>query len=265
VENSKSWSGGATYARVALALSAILAASLAMGCESSSIPGPPRSAIRLVHVSPSADPASLFVADSTRPFIDNIGFLQMSVYAELRPGTYPLAVLPTAFGRTVAPEAMVDAVLEEHVAYTAIFAGDADAVASDPALCLMVLDEAFDTPAAAQAAVRFVNAIAGSPPLSFDVGADGRVEVAAVAPFADAGAAGIAVAAGSDLTVDVGDASSGTFVRLSTFTVPALDAGSVYFAIMEGSLQRPVADAAGIRLMIVGVDSYAVLAPVSAP
>jgi hypothetical protein len=99
---------------------------------------------------------------------------------------------------------------------------------------IIPLVEGFGTPAAGNAIVRILHAGADAPTVSLDLGADGSNEVVDLARFVDTGSGGIDLPGGSPLTLGV--VVDG--LTVTTFTLPALSAGTEYFVIATGLLAQ---------------------------
>jgi hypothetical protein len=100
--------------------------------------------------------------------------------------------------------------------------------------------------------VRVVHASADAPTVAVDVGNDGTPEIASLARFADTGAAGVVLPAGSPLAVGIWVASP--LSKVTSLTTPALPAGAEIFVIATGLVgELPRADD-GFGLLAVGPD-----------
>jgi hypothetical protein len=103
---------------------------------------------------------------------------------------------------------------------------------------VMVLAEGFADPGSGMAAVRIVHGAADAPAVAIDVANDGDPEITDFARFAETGAEGVALPAGTALNVGIW--AGEPLARVTAFTTPALPEGELFlFATGRlGSLPR---------------------------
>jgi hypothetical protein len=133
---------------------------------------------------------------------------------------------------------------------TAVAAGLAGSSNANDKLRILLLAESFAAPGAGNAIVRVVHASADAPTVAIDVGNDGSPEIASLARFADTGAAGVALPAGSPLALGIWVASP--LSKVTSLTTPALPAGGEIFVIATGLVGKLPRAADGFGLLAVG-------------
>lgn len=206
--------------------------------------------IRVVHASASAPAVDVYAEGVATPLISDLAYGEASAYLEIDAGTYNLQI--RAAGAAADSEPVFetgDLDLAADATITAVAAGQLGG-AADAAFRVLPLIEDFDAAGDGNAIVRIVHAGADAPTVGIDVGNDdpGAPEVAALARFADTGAAGIPLPAGSAL--QVGIAAGGDTV--TAFTTPALPDGAPLFLIATGELGSLPREATGFGILAVG-------------
>jgi len=229
---------------------------VATGCsedETTTGVTPGMAMLRAVHASPDAPAVDVWAEGGAAPLITNLAYGDASAYAEVTPGTYNIQL--RAAGSTASDPVAYetgDIAIDEDAVITAVAAGLL--ASSDPAdmFRILPLAESFVDPGAGNAAVRIVHAGADAPTVALDVGDDAVVDVADFARFADTGAAGVALPAGSALQVAIW--AGETLSRVTGFTTPALPDGGELFVIATGLLSELPRDEQGFGLLAVGPD-----------
>ncbi len=237
----------------------ILALSLlaATGCDSEDDdpnpnpdPDPSTAAIRVIHGSPDAPAVDIYAAGVSTPLITNLGYGDTSRYLEVDAGTYDIEIRPAGAPASAAPVFTTGPLaLGDGDRVTALAAGLL-AGDGDQAFRVIPLAEDFAAPADGNAIVRIVHGSADAPTVAIDVGNDGTPEVAALDRYADIGAAGVELPAGT--AIQVGIWAGDPLARVTAFTTPELPAGAELFVIATGLLGEKPRDADGFSLLAVG-------------
>jgi len=203
---------------------------------------------RVVHASPDAPAVDVYAEGVATPLISNLAYGQASNYLEVDEGTYNLQV--RAAGGTDVVYETGDLALAADARITAVAAGFIGSTADGDKFRVLPLAESFAGVTANQTSVRIVHASADAPTVGIDVGNDNPAapEVASLARFADTGAAGVALPAGSAL--QIGIAAGGN--RVTAFTTPSLPAQTNLFVIATGRLSNLPRESTGFSLLAVG-------------
>jgi hypothetical protein len=239
-----------------LGLAALLAVSAALtGCSDDDNPvNPPLGTgaeLRVVHASPDAGNVDIYAAGVAAPLLTNVPYTATSPYLELAPGQYNLQLRPAGAPASSAPVFQTGLVtVPEGAKITAIAAGLAGSSDPDTELRVLLLPESFATPGANQAIVRVVHASADAPAVAIDVGNDGTPEIASLAPFADTGAAGVPLPAGTPFALGIWTAAP--LAKVTSLTTPSLPAGAEIFVIATGLVGELPRAADGFGLLAVG-------------
>lgn len=191
--------------------------------------------LRVVHASPDAPLVDIYVDGGDTPVITALGYGAASDYLEVDPGTYSVEIRGHGADPTSTPAFTVDALdLAAGARVTAVAAGLLGS--SDPEASFRVLPyvEDFADPGTGNAAVRIVHAAPDAPTVALDVGNDGAPEVTDFARFAETGAAGVALPAGT--AVRIGVWAGSPLARAAVFTTPALPEGGELFVVATGLL-----------------------------
>ncbi len=222
----------------------------ACGDDPATPPTPGKASLRVVHASPDAPAVDIYAVGVATPLISNLAYGQASAYIEVDEGTYDLQVKPAGQPTAAAVYDTGNLTLAADDKITAIAAGFLTSTADADKFRVLPLAEGFTAPGTGNAAVRIVHASADAPTVGVDVGDDNPAapEVAALARFADTGAAGIALPAGQALQVGI-DAGG---ARVTAFTTPELPAGADLFVIATGRLGDLPREATGFGLLAVG-------------
>jgi hypothetical protein len=207
--------------------------------------------LRVVHASPDAPAVDLYVNDGAEPLLQALAYGDASAYLAVEAGTYTVQLRAHGADPASAPAYEVDVTLVEDQVITAVASGLLQSSAEGDRFRVLPLVEAFADPGAGNAAVRIVHAAADAPTVALDIGNDGQPEVTDFARFAETGAAGVPLPAGTALRVGVwaGD----PLARAAVFTTPELPAGANLFLIATGLLSGdPQGD--GFSLLAIGPD-----------
>ena len=223
-----------------LALTAVLGLSLtAAACsddddDNGMNPMPETGQFRVVHSSPDAPAVDIYV-EGVGIVAADVSYGDVTQYVTVDAGTYNVQLRPAGADSSTDPVYETgDVVIGADQVLTAIAAGLFSSTNADDQFRVLGLFEEFATPGAGNAIVRVVHAGPDAPTVSIDVGADGSNEITDLARFADTGAAGIDLPSGSPL--NIGIVAGG--VTVTTFTTPALTAGTEYFLIATGLLSQ---------------------------
>ncbi|MEZ4366157.1 MAG: DUF4397 domain-containing protein [Kofleriaceae bacterium] len=243
-------------ARVGSRLGLALALSLAaLACGSvEEDPGPdaaPAGArFRVVHASPDAPAVDIHIEGSTTPLVSNLSYGEASPFLGVEPGTYNFQVRPT--GR-------IDEPLYETGPLTVELGADVTAIATgllasseaDDRFRILALKADFADPGTG-ARVRVVHASPDAPTVGVDVGDDapGQPELDGLARFADSGGPGVALP--GDEALVLGITAGGA--RVTSFSLPALGAGSELLVLAAGRVAAAPDAADGFALIAVDDD-----------
>lgn len=240
-----------------LSMAALLAVSAAFtGCsdDDDNPINPPMgegAELRVVHASPDAGNVDIYAEGVAAPLLSNVPYTATSAYLELAPGEYNIQLRPAGAAASSAPVFETGPVtVPEGAKITAIAAGLAGSSNAADRLRVLLMAESFAAPGAGNAIVRVVHASADAPTVAVDVGNDGTPEIASLARFADTGAAGVALPAGSPLAIGIW--AGAPLARVTALTTPALPAGGEIFVIATGLLSELPRDADGFGLLAVG-------------
>jgi hypothetical protein len=197
-------------------------------------PMPETGQFRVVHSSPDAPAVDIYV-EGVGIVAANVSYGDVTQYVTVDAGTYNVQLRPAGADSSTDPVYETgDVAIGADQVLTAIAAGLFNSTDADDQFRVLGLFEGFATPGSGNAIVRVVHAGPDAPTVDIDVGNDGSSEIVGLARFADTGAAGIDLPAGSPL--NIGIVASGATV--TTFTTPALTAGTEYFLIATGLLSE---------------------------
>lgn len=226
-------------------------------------PQPETAQIRAVHASPDAPAVDIYVEGDNTPIATNVAYGAATGYVTVPTGTYNIQLRPSGADSSTDPVYETgDVVLGANQVVTAVAAGLLGSGDAADQFRIIPLVEGFATPAAGNAIVRILHAGADAPTVSLDVGADGSNEVVDLARFVDTGSGGIDLPGGSPIALGV--VVDG--LTVTTFTIPALDAGAEYFVIATGLLAQSdiMADDA-FKLLAVTESSASLFIPQNGP
>lgn len=191
--------------------------------------------LRVVHASPDAPAVDIYAEGVAEPLITELAYGETSAYLDLVPGEYNIQIRAAGAAADSAPVFETgDLTIPDGATITALAAGFLAGTAADDQFRVIPLVEDFDAVASGTARVRIVHASPDAPTVAIDVGNDGTPEVAALARFADTGAAGVELPAGE--AIQVGIWAGDPLARVTAFTTPELPAGAELFVIATGSL-----------------------------
>ena len=220
-----------------LTLTAVLALSVGSAAcgddddDSGTNPPEQTAQVRAIHASPDAPAVDIYVEGSSTPIATNVAYGAATGYVTVPAGTYNIQLRPTGADSSTDPIYETGNVsLGADAVLTAVAAGLLNSVDAADAFRIIPQFEGFATPASGNAIVRILHAGSDAPTVNLDVGADGSNEITNLARFADTGAAGVDLPGGSPLTIAV--VVDG--LTVTTFTTPALSAGTEYFLIATG-------------------------------
>lgn len=207
--------------------------------------------LRVVHASPDAGNVDIYAEGVAAPLLANVAYTETSVYLELAPGQYNIQLRPAGAAASSAPVFETGMVtVPAGARITAIAAGLAGSGNAADKLRVLLMAESFAAPGAGNAIVRVVHAAADAPTVAVDVGNDGAPEIASLARFADTGADGVALPAGSPLAIGIW--TSPGLAKVTSLTTPALPAAGEVFVIATGLVGELPRAADGFGLLAVG-------------
>lgn len=206
--------------------------------------------LRVVHASAGAPAVDVYAEGIDEPLISDLAYGEASAYIEVPAGTYNIQVRAAGAPTTEDPVYQTgDLSLAADATVTAIAAGDLASDDEADRFRVLALAEGFGA-AGDGARVRVVHASYDAPTVGIDVGNDdpSAPELDGLARFADSGAAGVELPAGSAL--QLGIAAGGDTV--TAFTTPELPAGGELFVIAIGRLGELPRQDTGFSLLAVG-------------
>jgi Domain of unknown function (DUF4397) len=239
-----------------LSLLGVLAALPLLGCgddDADPVPQPDSAKIRVVHASPDAPAVDVYVAGNATPVISGLAYGQSSPYLTVDAGSYDFEVRPAGAAPTSAPVYSTGALaLAADAQVTAVATGFVASTDAANSFRVLPLAEQFVAGGAGKVQLRIVHGSPDAPTVGIDVGNDNPAapEVAALARFADTGAAGVALPAAAAL--NIGITAGGA--RVTAFTTPALPDGANLFVIAVGRLGDLPRQSTGFSLLAVGPD-----------
>jgi len=206
--------------------------------------------LRVVHASPNAPAVDVYAEGVAAPLLTNVKYTETSNYLDLAAGDYNIQL------RGAGAPAGSDPAFEtgmltipEGAIITAVAAGNFGSMDPDDMFRVIPMVEDFKDPGAGSAAVRILHASPDAPAVSIDVGNDGSPEINDFARFADTGADGVALPAGTPL--DVGIWAGSPLARVTAFQTPALPEADIIL-IATGFLAKLPRDDMGFGLLAVG-------------
>lgn len=222
-----------------LALTAVLGLSIGTAAcgdddDNGMNPMPETGQFRVVHSSPDAPAVDIYV-EGVGIVAADVSYGDVTSYVTVDAGTYNVQLREAGADSSTDPVYETgDVVIGANQVLTAIAAGLFNSTDADDQFRVLGLFEGFATPGAGNAIVRVVHAGPDAPTVDIDVGNDGSSEIVGLARFADTGAAGVDLPSGSP--INIGIVAGGQTV--TTFTTPALTAGTEYFVIATGLLSQ---------------------------
>ncbi|MCL7970604.1 MAG: DUF4397 domain-containing protein [marine benthic group bacterium] len=218
--------------------------------------------LRAVHSSPDAGPVDIYV-EGVGIVAANVAYGEATPYLTVTAGSYNVQLRPAGADSSTDPVYETGAVaLNANSVLTAVAAGLLGSTNPTDEFRIIPLFEGFATPGSGNAIVRVLHAGPDAPTVDIDVGNDGSSEIMDLARFADTGAAGIDLPGGSPITLGI--VANGETV--TTFTTPALAAGTEYFVIATGLLSAsdPM-DADAFKLLVIDEDGAVGFIPQNDP
>lgn len=207
--------------------------------------------LRVVHASPDAPGVDIYVNGDTQPVVVNLAYGDASGYLDVPAGDYTVQIRAHGADASSAPAFETALSLMDGDKVTALAAGFLSSTDAADRFRVLALAEDFQNPGAGNVAVRIVHASPDAPAVALDVANDGAPEVLDFARFADTGAAGVALPAGT--AINIGVWAGEPLARASVFTTPELPSGANLFVIATGRLAGdPMGD--GFSLLAVGPD-----------
>lgn len=182
--------------------------------------------LRLVHASPDAPDVDIYANNAL--LLSDVPYLAATGYLAVPPGTYTVDLRAAGASPASPPAYSITVDLAADVDYTGIAAGFLGSADPADAFRVLALADDFGGPSADAWRVRLVHAGADAPTVGVDVGNDGSVEIPALGRFADTGADGVALPAGTALQVGVAGSIP--------FTVPAFMPGDEVTVVATGRL-----------------------------
>jgi hypothetical protein len=229
----------------------------AIGCDDdddNNVTAPPMTGsamIRVVHASPDAPAVDIYVEGIAAPIYTDVAYGETTAYMEVEEGTYNIQIRAAGAPASSAPVYETgDLAIADEAKITAVAAGLLSAGKALEGFRVLPLFEEFEMPGAASARVRIVHASADAPTVAIDVGNDGTPEIDALAPFADTGAAGVDLPAGTALQIGIW--AGQPLARVTAFTTPELPADTELFVIATGLVGSLAREADGFSLLAVG-------------
>ncbi|MFT5234605.1 MAG: hypothetical protein ACI9UK_001914 [Candidatus Krumholzibacteriia bacterium] len=208
--------------------------------------------LRIVHASPNAPAVDVYAEGVAEPLVQNLAYTTTTPYLDLAPGVYNVQ-LRAAGASPTSPIAFEtgDLVIPEGAVITAAAVGLFGSADAEATFRVIPLVEDWTDPGAGNAAVRIIHASADAPTVSIDVGNGGTPEVPDFERWADTGAAGVALPAGTPLDLDIWAGSP--LGRVTAFQTPALPEANI-IVIATGLLGELPRDEMGFGLLAIGPD-----------
>jgi len=216
--------------------------------------------LRLVHASATSGAFDIYLGDGEAPRWAAITFASVTDYVAVPAGAVQIAVRPAGAAASTAPLFALGTSLAEGDRVTLVADGVVGSSVEAVKFRVQAVAEAFAPAEPGTLRVRFVQASHALQNAGYDVGADGTVEVAGLAPFATSEPAGLAVPASPkpvQLAVHAGTPNR----RLTAFTLPAtaLTEGEELLVIPTGVPAVVPRDPRGLALLLVGRGTLALV------
>lgn len=216
--------------------------------------------VRFVHGSPTSPAFDVYLGTSTTPLFTGVAFGTATPYAKVAPAGLQLVLRTAGAAATAAPVFTSDVIPAQAVGRITSFAGGLlTSQVATVKFRIQSYTEAFAADEPGHTQVRFVHDSHGVAAASFDVDADGTIEVPAIAPFTASAAAGLAIhrGRGVQLAIDTG----ATPTQLTSFTLPhdvLAQRGGVFVALVGVPTFVPH-DPRGLALLAVGRQTTALV------
>lgn len=206
--------------------------------------------LRVVHASPNAPAVDVYAEGVAAPLLVNFKYTETSPYLDLAAGDYNIQLRAAGAPASSAPAFETgDLTIPEGAIITAVAAGNFGSMDADDMFRVIPMVEDFKDPGAGNAAVRILHASPDAPTVALDVGNDGSPEVTDFARFADTGADGVALPAGTSLAVGIW--AGNPLGRVTAFQTPALPEADIIL-IATGFLSELPRDDMGFGILAVG-------------
>jgi hypothetical protein len=208
--------------------------------------------LRVVHASPNAPAVDVYAEGVAAPLLTNFKYTETSPYLDLAAGEYNIQLRGAGAPATSEPAFETGLLMiPDGAIITAVAAGSFGSTDPDDMFRVIPMVEDFKDPGAGNAAVRILHASPDAPAVSIDVGNDGNPEINGFDRFADTGADGVALPAGSAL--DVGIWAGSPLARVTAFQTPALPEADIIL-IATGFLGELPRDEMGFGILAIGPD-----------
>lgn len=209
---------------------------------------------RLVHAAPGVGPVDIYLEGTNELLFEDVSYGEVTDYRGLTAGDYRFALRPANTAADVAPlfvsEPVALAAARPVTLVATTEAGGAQAVR------LIPLEQGFA--AGNEPRVVVVHASPDAPEVALDVGADGTVEVAQLAPYQFTAAEGLIVP--QDQATSVRVLTAGTPARpLTSFVLPPLEQGARAYIIVAGLVGEKPRLEQGLALLVVRQEGKAEL------
>jgi hypothetical protein len=185
--------------------------------------------VRVVHASSDAPAVDIYANGAL--LVPNLPYLGGTPYVHVPANTYTVDIRGAGAPANSPPVYSVTLPLNADVDYTAIAAGFLGSSTPADAFRVLALVDDFGSPSADTFRARIVHAGADAPTVGIDVGNDGSNEITGLARFADTGAAGVALPAGTSLQA-AATAPGAAF----PFTLPAFAGDTDILVVATGTL-----------------------------
>lgn len=206
-------------------------------------------ALRVVHASPDAPAVDVYAEGLEAPLFSNVAYSQVTDFLMVPEGTYNIQLRGAGALSSSDPVFETgDLTVSDGDVITAIATGFLSSMDAADEFRVLPLFEDFAA-AGSSARVRIVHASPDAPTVAIDVGNDGTPEINALARFAETGADGVELPAGTSLQIGIWAGSP--LARVTAFTTPALPAGGELFVIAIGSLESLPREETGFSLLAV--------------
>jgi hypothetical protein len=217
----------------------------------------PMGSVRFLNASPLAGSLDVYLHGQTSPVMSGVPYGRASDPVALPVGSIQLDVRQAGAPATAAPLFVSDPIaIIEHGSITAIGAG---LPATDPlnpppatsAFRITSVDDVFAAAAPGKVRVRVFDAMYSLAAVAVDLGDDASFELASLGRFTVSDAAGLDVAAGSDLAVGIVNTDA-AHTRVGSFVVPAaaLTSGASLYLVVAGLSTFPPRDPRGATIIV---------------
>ena len=209
--------------------------------------------LRFMNAAPLAGPVDIYLAGQITPIFSGVAYGLTSAQIQIPAGKFRLDVRTAGVAPTSSPSYTSDELtLATDGSITAVTAGLATADDKTNTFRIITFDDKFAVAAAGKTRVRIVNADHTQLTMAVDIGDDGSVEVPSLARFAASDAAGIEIAAGSDLALST-RRTDASHTRIASFAVPGalLGDGADVNIVLIGLQSVPIREPLGVAAVVV--------------